>query len=386
MNRRILFVDDEPNVLSGLRRTAARQFDVTTASGGAAALRILLDEEPFAVVVSDMRMPRMDGAELLSRVQGFAPETTRMMLTGAAELGVAMEAVNRGQIFRFMTKPCSRDDLTAALEAGVEQYRLVTAEKELLDRTLKGSVRVLSQVLSVVNPTAFGRASRVRRIAQLVMEETGEPMPWWVDVAAMLCQIGCVTVPEELLLRWRRGELLSEEEKAIIAEHPRVASQMLSKIPRMQRVRQGILYQDKRYGGGGLPADGKRGDEIPFAGRLIKLALDFEMSIMKGTNPAQTMVALDARAGWYDPDMLGALHGVVRHGKSHEKDELMIHQLEVGMIIDSDVHAKDEMLLVSKGTEITGPLLGKLDNWERLERVEGPIAVKIPKPGGGFFM
>ena len=386
MNRRVLFVDDEPRVLSGLRRIAARQFEVTVAQSGAAALRILLDEEPFAVVVSDMRMPRMDGAEFLSRVQRLAPETTRMMLTGAAELDVATAAVNRGQIFRFMTKPCSRDDLVNALEAGVDQYRLVTAEKELLDRTLKGSVRVLSQVLSVVNPTAFGRSSRVRRIAQLVMEEMGEPIPWWVDVAAMLCQIGCVTVPEELLIRWHRGELLSEEEKAIIAEHPRVASQMLTKIPRMQRVRQGILYQDKRFGGGGLPADGKREAEIPFAGRLIKLALDFELSIMKGTSPTQTMVSLDARAGWYDPEMLEALHRIVQQARTHDREELMIHQLEAGMVIDADVYAKDEMMLVSKGTEITGPLLGKLDNWERLDRVEGPITVKIARAGGGFFM
>lgn len=385
MNRRVLFVDDEPRVLSGLRRIAARQFEVTVAQSGAAALRILLDEEPFAVVVSDMRMPRMDGAEFLSRVQRLAPETTRMMLTGAAELDVATAAVNRGQIFRFMTKPCSRDDLVNALEAGVDQYRLVTAEKELLDRTLKGSVRVLSQVLSVVNPTAFGRSSRVRRIAQLVMEEMGEPIPWWVDVAAMLCQIGCVTVPEELLIRWHRGELLSEEEKAIIAEHPRVAAQMLSKIPRMQRVRQGILYQEKRYGGGGLPADSKREKDIPFAGRMIKLALDFELMIMKGSSPVQTIASLDERAGWYDPDMLAALHRVVDQGQAHDKAELMIHQLEVGMIVDQDIRTTDDMLLVARETEITSPLLSKLDNWERLERVEGPIKVKIPRTGGGFF-
>lgn len=385
MMARVLFVDDEPRVLSGLNRIAGRQYDVVTAQSGGAGLKILIDEEPFAVVVSDMRMPRMDGAEFLSRVQTLAPESVRMMLTGVNEVGVATEAINRGQIFRFLSKPCSSDDLLQALAAAVDQHRLITAEKELLDRTLKGSVRVLSQVLSVVNPTAFGRSSRVRRIAQMVMEQMGEPMPWWLDVAAMLCQIGCVTVPEELLIRWHRGELLSEEEKAIIAEHPRVAAQMLSKIPRMQRVRQGILYQEKRYGGGGLPADSKREKDIPFAGRMIKLALDFELMIMKGSSPVQTIASLDERAGWYDPDMLAALHRVVDQGQAHDKAELMIHQLEVGMIVDQDIRTTDDMLLVARETEITSPLLSKLDNWERLERVEGPIKVKIPRTGGGFF-
>jgi response regulator RpfG family c-di-GMP phosphodiesterase len=385
MKARVLFVDDEPRVLSGLKRIAGRQYTVVTAQSGGAGLKLLLDEDPFAVVVSDMRMPRMDGAEFLSRVQTIAPEAVRMMLTGANEVGVATQAVNHGQIFRFLSKPCSSEDLLQALAAAVEQHRLITAERELLDRTLKGSVRVLSQVLSVVNPTAFGRASRVRRISQLTMEQMGEPMPWWLDVAAMLCQIGCVTVPEELLIRWHKGELLSEEEKAVIAEHPRVAAQMLSKIPRMQRVRQGILYQEKRYGGGGLPADSKREKDIPFAGRMIKLSLDFEMMIMKGSSPSQAMVSLDARAGWYDPDMLSALHRVVEQGQAHDKDELMIHQLEVGMIIDQDIYATGDMLLVAKETEITRPLLSKLDNWERLERVSSPIRVKIPKAGGGLF-
>ncbi len=385
MKPRVLFVDDEPRVLSGLKRIAGRQYQVVTAQSGSAGLKVLLDEEPFAVIVSDMRMPRMDGAEFLSRVQNLAPDSVRVMLTGVNEVGVATQAVNRGQIFRFLSKPCSSDELLQALDAAVDQHRLITAEKELLDRTLKGSVRVLSQVLSVVNPTAFGRSSRVRRIAQLIMEQMEEPMPWWLDVAAMLCQIGCVTVPEELLIRWRKGELLSEEEKAIIAEHPRVGAQMLSKIPRMQRVRQSILYQEKRYGGGGLPADGKRCKDIPFGGRMIKLALDFELMIMKGSSPTQTMVSLDARAGWYDPDMLAALHRVVDQGQAHDKAELMIHQLEVGMIIDQDIYATDKMLLVAKETEITTPLLSKLDTWERLERVESPIRVKIPKAGGGLF-
>jgi len=384
VNRRILFVDDEPLVLAGFGRQLRSGYELCMAESGGAALKLLTEEPPFAAIVSDMNMPGIDGVDLLDRAQRLCPDTVRLMLTGMAELDVAMAAVNRCNIFRFLTKPCSVDDLRAAVDAALRQHQLIAAERELLDRTLAGSVRVLSEVLEAVNPTAFGRANRVQRIAKLVVETLGGELTWAQEVAARLCQLGCVAVPEELLVRAQKGDLLSDEEKRILAEHPRNGARMLGRIPRMQVVRRGIEYQAKRYDGYGPPADGRRGDDIPRAGRLLKLCLDFEARVMGGDNPARALAELESCASWYDPDMLQALGDVVRRGRSHDRDELMIPELETGMIMDEDVVASDGTLLVSRGTDISPALLRRLDNWHRLERVHGPLRVLIPRGDGSF--
>jgi CheY-like chemotaxis protein/GGDEF domain-containing protein len=128
---KILFVDDENAVLDGYRRLLFRDFPVVTAVGGERGLATIRDNGPFAVVISDMRMPGMDGAEFLAEVRKAAPFTVRMLLTGHADLDSAIEAVNKGNIFRFLTKPCQKDVLVEAINSGLAKYRAAVAEKEL---------------------------------------------------------------------------------------------------------------------------------------------------------------------------------------------------------------------------------------------------------------
>src|SRR5579862_5440420 len=145
MQERILLVDDEPNVLLGYQRLLHGEFHAETAVGSAAGLTAVQNKGPFAVVLSDMRMPEMDGIQFLTRVKTLAPDAVRMMLTGYADVQTALSAVNEGNIFRFLTKPSSKEVLTSALTAGIAQYRLVTSEKELLEKTLTGSLTVLTE-------------------------------------------------------------------------------------------------------------------------------------------------------------------------------------------------------------------------------------------------
>ena len=128
----ILCVDDEPKVLEGLALNLRRHYRVSTASGGQEGLALISGSDPPAIVVSDMRMPGMNGAAFLSQVREQAPNIIRILLTGQADLDSALAAVNQGQIFRFLTKPCSPQAMLAAMGAGAEQYRLVMAEKEIL--------------------------------------------------------------------------------------------------------------------------------------------------------------------------------------------------------------------------------------------------------------
>ncbi len=138
---RILCVDDEPSVLDGLRRTLRSVFIVETAIGGRLGLEILRAKGPFVVVTSDLRMPLMNGVEFLSRAREIAPDTVRVLLTGQGDMEAAIGAVNEGNIFRFLTKPCPTGTLVRSLMACAEQYRLLTAEKVLLEQTLRGSIK-----------------------------------------------------------------------------------------------------------------------------------------------------------------------------------------------------------------------------------------------------
>lgn len=131
MNNRVLFVDDEANVLFAYKRNLRGFFDVTTAETGTSALEILSNEPAFAVVVSDYRMPEMDGISFLHKVRELCPDSVRIILTGYADLQIAIDAINEGNIFRFLTKPIQNDKLVNVLKDSVEQYRLVTSEKEL---------------------------------------------------------------------------------------------------------------------------------------------------------------------------------------------------------------------------------------------------------------
>src|SRR5271154_6113686 len=239
---RILCVDDDPNVLEGLARTLRSHYIVETANEGTVAIEMLKTAEPFAVIMSDQRMPQMTGTQFLAHARAVAPFSVRVLLTGQADMESAIDAVNEGNIFRFLTKPCSSDLLLAALDSCCQQYLLVTSEKVLLEQTLHGSIKALVDILSLANPLAFGRATRVRKIVEGLMNhfQIRERRP--VEVAAMLSQIGCVTLPPETLDKLYKGVALNRGEQTLIERMPAVVEKCLSNIPRLEAVRE-ILRQ-----------------------------------------------------------------------------------------------------------------------------------------------
>lgn len=132
MADQILFVDDDECVLDAYERMLHKQFQVSKARGGPGGLATIQVFGPFAVVISDMRMPGMNGAEFLAQVRQMAPRTMRMLLTGHKDIDAAIEAVNEGRIFRYLTKPCRKDELVNAIEMAVAEYHAISAEKEVL--------------------------------------------------------------------------------------------------------------------------------------------------------------------------------------------------------------------------------------------------------------
>lgn len=375
---KILCVDDEQHILASYRRQLRKDFDLDTASSGPEGLEAIQTNGPFAVIVSDMQMPGMNGVQFLSEARKIAPNSVRMMLTGLADQGTASEAVNEGNVFRFLTKPCPSESLIRALVAGIEQYKLITAEKELVEKTLLGSIKVLSDVLSLVNPTAFGRASRVLRLTKELASELKVSKSWQLKIAAMLSQVGCVTVPEQTLSKVYKDTDLEPAELQMFAAHPQIGSDLISRIPRLEEVSQIIACQEKRFDGTGHPQDSRTGEQIPQGARILKVALDLDTLESKGMTRPFAIAELRSRTGWYDPAVLTALEAVIQREEQFLVKEVALADLDGQMILAADVKTADGVLLVSKGQEVTSSLRQLLKNFSRRSGIAEPIRVLIP--------
>lgn len=379
MSKRVLFVDDEPNVLAGFKRQLYRHFEVYTAVGGEQGLEMVKAKGPFPVVVADMNMPGMNGIEFLTLVKDISPDTVRIMLTGDSTLETAIAAVNEGNIFRFLTKPCPAELLSLTLEAGVRQYELITAEKELLEKTLRQSINVLTEVLSMVNPTAFGRASRVGRIAKEICQIVNPENSWEIEIAAMLSQIGCVTVPEETLVKAYKGGPLSPEESTMFHSHVKVGKELIANIPRLESVAEIVAYQEKLFDGTGLPDDSKRGKAIPVGARILKVALDFDTLVNSGHSPAEACLIMETRDGWYDPEVLSALKQIADLRRVEEIRFLKVEELVPGMILADDVKTTSGVLVVKGGQQVIPSMQMRLINYKKTMGVTEPLKVIVPE-------
>lgn len=375
MSQKILCVDDDPNILQGFQRQLRKQFHIETATGGAEGLETIASSGAFAVIVSDMRMPGMDGIQFLSAVRERAPDSVRIMLTGNVDQQTAIDAVNEGQIFRFLTKPCSPKNFANTLVAGVRQYQLVTAEKELLEQTLRGSVKILTEVLSLANPTAFGHASRVRRLVQKLCKQLTVDQPWQCEIAAMLSQIGCVTVPPNTLDKMYHGQALNAQESQMLEAHPAVGRDLVANIPRLEHVAEIIAYQQKRFDGSGIPADSVANKEIPLGARILKVALDYDELKWGGDADVQVLVELRRRAEWYDPEILAAMEAVIGFEMKSQIREVGLKDLTTNMVLAEDVVTADGTLLVTKGQEVTSSLYQRLRNFSKTREIQEPVRV-----------
>jgi response regulator RpfG family c-di-GMP phosphodiesterase len=368
---RILLVDDEPMLLDGLRRQLRREFRVETAVGAANGLFALGQEQPFEVIVSDFLMPGINGAQFLAATKKAAPTATRMLLTGHTSLSDAAVTVNEGQVYRMLLKPVDQDTMVAALNDCVAQHRLVVSEQQLLERTLQGSVRALTEVLSLVSPGAFGRGIRMLRVASALLDyliaadKSSVEDRWAVELAVQMSQLGVVSLPPSVCEKLDSGDDLGPAEQAMVDQLPRVAGELIAPIPRLAPVAEAIRLAGNDFDGTGTPDGGVSGERIPFGARVLRLVQDHDSLIRDGSTPTMALATMRSFAGRYDQRLLEALAASAPAPGSVRG--VMLADLQFGMVLATAATSRSGVLLVNPGQEITPGLLTRLENFAALE-------------------
>ena len=375
MQHKILLVDDEPDVLRSFEALFRRRYSVYTALSGKKSLEIMESEGPFAAIIADMHMPQMDGITLLIEVGKRFPDTIRIMLTANADQKTAAQAVNQGQIFRFLNKPCSMDIMLQTLHSATEQYRLITAERELLEKTLTGSVNVLVEALSLTNPIAFQRTQRIQQIVQELIQKLAMTNRWEAEIATALSQIGCLTIPSELLQKAMHGLPLNPKENKIFHHHPVAGSKLIGHIPRMGRVARIIALQMTDY----REIEESDNDPITKQGaELLRIAIDFDTLIFRGTVHNAAIQELSRQPQRYNSKLVALLEPQ-RAPTIGEPQKIHVANLQNGMMVAENIHSINGLLVVPGRFEISDTVRHRLINFAEQELIPTSINVFIPE-------
>lgn len=384
----ILFVDDEESLLQGIQRSLRGKLTVDTALGGAAGLAAIQSRGPFAVVVADMRMPGMDGVEFLAKVKEIAPDTVRVMLTGNSDQATAIRAVNQGNIFRFANKPCPPETLIPMLQAALRQHQLVTAERQLLEDTLGGTLRVLTEILALSDGRHFAKATAMQELTRRVSAALGMADAWQIHAAAMLAQVGSVAIPHVVMVRAKSGKALTGPEKDMLQRIPDIGHDLLRHVPRLEGVAAIVRYQLKNFDGSGYPIDATQGSAIPAGARLLRILSDVVDAQQDGVPNEQAFLEMRKATGIYDEAMLEAVIALLEE-KGPERDEdgateeVSLRDLQVGHVLAANIVTSEDTVLVVPGTKITYVLRERLLNFANTVGVREPILVHAATASAG---
>lgn len=380
---KILFVDDDPNVLAAMQRSLRKRYTLDVAASGNEALEIVRTRGPFAVIVADMSMPVMNGVELLEAVRANSPDTVRVMLTGNADQRTAAEAVNRGHVFRFLSKPCPPETLSATLDTALKQHELLANEKALLNQTLKGSLQVLADILATLDAEAFGQAQLRRSLARKLARQLKLDSTWEVEIAALLSDIGLATLPSVLREKMRTQQPLSLGERQLLERLPEFSSRLLASIPRLETVSQNVLYQNKNYDGSGFPKGKPDRAEIPIGARILRVVNDVVRMHHKGLALADMVASLKAGPERYDPTVVREVPACEAVFQPTPKDataprKLALSELHPGCVLRAEVKTAEGNVVMNAGITLNATQLQRLRNFSVLHPVVEPVLVDLP--------
>lgn len=410
----LLFVDDEPNILSALRRLfRPLGYKIHVAEGGAQGLE-LLEREPVDLVISDMRMPNMDGAQFLEQVRAKWPDTVRILLTGYADVSSTIAAINKGEIFRYVAKPWEDNDivllvkqaldlknleqekrrlealtlrqneelkdLNANLEAKVQErtqeVRQTMGFLELANKKLKDSfitsIKVFSNLIELREHSLAGHSRRVADMARMLakrMDLSGSEVND-IFVAALLHDIGKIGLPDKLLKK--PFAVLAGEERDEVLRHPATGQAALMGLEQLHGAAKLIRAHHERWDGMGYP-DGLSGLTIPIGARILALANDYD-AVQIGTLLSKRLsqseaiaYIIEGRGKRYDPQVVDVFAPMMGGGASDAVAEMSVKpsQLKAGMTLSRDLVTPEGIMLLSRDFVLNEVIIEQVRNFER---------------------
>ncbi len=362
---RILCVDDERNILNGIKRNLGRELHIVTALGPEEGLEAIASSGPFGVIMTDMQMPGMDGAAFLAKARRRLPHAIRILLTGQASAEAAQRAINRGGVHKYVTKPCPPERLRKLFRLSIEEHRRVVAEQRILEQTVQGSVEMLTEVLALLRPTALGRAVRMRHYLEHICTTLEVPGRWRYVTAAMLSQVGSVLLPQDLIVRAHAGDKLTKEEAKLIREQRSTAQRLISKVPRLEDVAAMVA--------GDAGADGE--DVATGIELLARAEARDEQVIREGSIAGG--VGRVRQSKKFSDKYVDALRGMPPISELTLTRLVRAEELTAGMTVDQDVVNTNGVLLVSANQRLDGTLAMRVASTAKTVGVVEPIRVRF---------
>jgi response regulator RpfG family c-di-GMP phosphodiesterase len=388
----ILAVDDAPINLDILRETLEPEgYDLGIATTGEEALEIIPSLSPDLILL-DIMMPGIGGYETCRRLKNN--EATKdipvIFITTKSETEDIVKGFKSGGV-DYILKPFQKEEVCARVETHLELLDLrQSLEKEnqrineLLEKTLNGSIGLLVEILSQFDGERFGKAASLKKMIQYLAKKLKIKDSWELETVGMLSQIGYVVIPPQIISKSREGKKLSPEEKAIVTSFPEAGASLLSHIPNLKQVSKIILYQNKRFDGGGFPRDEVEGKNIPLGARLFKILWDLVQLESDGTPREKAMGWLRKKTGWYDTDVMGKIFELLlAQEKEREAKEsfkrVTLAEMQPGDVLEKDLKSVvADKVYFEAGESISFANLALLENYAKISwmGVQEPIYIQ----------
>lgn len=394
---RILVVDDEEIVLAALRETLLRAgYDVCALPDVLRGLE-LLHTQSFAAIISDQQMPRMTGLDFLAQAKVLQPDASRILITAVLTLGTVIEAINTGEIYRFIVKPWLREELLATVRNAVQRHELQRRNSDLQQATqacnfqLSAANHSLAEQVKLAEAQRDAQAERIRQHAEIALRALQASHPLLgsrarrtqevcramasslalsgadiasLELAAWLHDIGMLAAPPEIVRRWlQQPDQLTDDERTVLRLHPVAGQEMIATGPDLAMAALAVRGHHEHYDGAGHP-DGLAGEQIPWIARLLAVAAAFVES--GGTDSAAVEEIKLASGTRFDPDAVRAFLRALPEAQVPRRErEVLLSELQPGMVLASAIYTAHGLLLVPEGQPLSEPAIDKLKNHHR---------------------
>lgn len=373
---RILMVDDEEEILNSFKRLVRKQYKLDVFSNPEEALKHLSPDAPYKVVISDYQMPQMKGTKFLMEVKKIIPDAARMLLTGQASMQGAITAVNQGQIFRFLTKPIDLKDYFAAVEQGIRQYELMQTERTLLKETLMGSLKVLGDVLNLVQPYLYGRATRQQYYLKQISEHLDIKDFWQIEVASILNCLSYIGLRQDIITAIEERTELNEEQKSLLHQAAKTAAETIQHIPRLDNVTKIIMSQNDDFSG----ESSKDFLTLPLVTQgviLLQVVQEFDRLVRDANQHQSALVETLAKHIPCSAEVVAALREISIKMETEQVKKIRISELHANMLLLEDIITKDNKLIMAKGQPLSQLVVIKIKQLSQEQELQEPITVKL---------